>query len=181
MILLLFCTGSFLSLVSQPRLAVGALYGVPRYDDFFRYEFESRLGYQMGFSYQRSDGIVIGANLDVLNFRPYSANFAGIAEAAYRGYNIQISYAGKKSEKARLEPFAGTGYGTMNYNRGDLKSQAFLLKLGGVFIWKPEDTYGLTISMSWLGYFDKFGKELNSLDSRHMQLFLISAGFFIWP
>ncbi len=181
MILLLFSAGSFLSVCSQPRLEIGALYGLPRYDDFFRYEFESRLGYQMGFSYQRSDGIVIGANLDVLSFRPYSANFAGISEVAYRGYNIQISYAGKKSEKARLEPFAGTGYGTMNYNRGALKSQAFLLKLGAVFIWKPEDSYGLTISMSWLGYFDKFGKGLNSLESQHTQLILISAGFFIWP
>ncbi len=179
--MLLLFAGRFLSVFSQARLEAGALYGLPRYDDFFRYEFESRLGCQLGFSFQRPDGIVIGANVDILSFRPYSANFAGIREAAYRGYNIQVSYAGKKQGMVRLEPFAAAGYGNMNYNLGALKSQAMLLKLGAVFIWKPEDAYGLTISISWLGYFDKFGKDLNAGDSRNLQVILISAGFFIWP
>gem|GEM_PF-3193268 len=179
--LLLLCTVSFHCIFSQPRLEIGALYGLPRYDDFFRFEFESRLGYQLGFSFQRPDGIIVGAHVDILSFQPYTTNFTGIKEAAYRGYNFQISYAGKESGMAHLEPFAAAGYGSINYNSGGLKSQAMLLKLGAVFIWKPEDGYELTVSMSWLSYFDKFGKGLNSSDSRHLQLFLISGGFFIWP
>lgn len=154
---------------------------MPRFDDFFRYEFESRLGYQLGLSYERSDGIVIGVKLDAVNFLPYSANYGGIESADYKGFSFQSSYALWKSGNATLEPHAGSGYAVMKYNRGAIRSRAFLFKVGSSFVWKSDEGYGLFLSLSWLAYYDRFGSRLNPSDTKRLEMLLISAGFFIWP
>ncbi len=161
----------------QVSVEIGGSYALPRFDSFFRYEFESKVGLHAGIRMQREDKIVLGIEGNRIRFQPYSISFNGLDRADYTGLSVSVAYPLTHWESGAIEASIGGGYGRFSYNNDEQKSQALQLDLGTRFLWYPEDSYAIVLKISRLQYFDRFGPKWNPYESNNLRMILFSAGF----
>lgn len=159
----------------QKDLNISLAYAIPRYDNFFRGGFESRIGGAGGFHIQQ-ERIRYGLRLGIQQFTKRVNNPVDVERAVFWMLDGNLGYDLLKRSSNRLDPNIAVGVAYISYNFGAIRATSFYLSPGVNYLFHVSDNYFLEAGMSFLHIFDRFGGQFNIYDSNYMQLIELRLG-----
>lgn len=152
------------------------MYGLPRFDSYFRGGYESEIGFKIRLRSAENPYFRYGLSYENQPFRKIFSTPVDVENARVKIISGTFSYNVWKNSANRIEPTISVGYSFISYNKGEYIGKAFVFNPGLQLYFSFNETFGLETGLSLNNIFDRFGHTLNPGNSQLMQYVLFFVG-----